>query len=138
MGSYELVEHTADVGVLARGQTLEEAYAQAALGLTSVMADPGTIEERVEREVDVTAPDREALLVAWLNELVYLFDAHNLLFRRFEVLEVAETRLRARCHGEQVDPSRHRIRTGVKSATYHQLEVRRAGGEWRAHVILDI
>jgi SHS2 domain-containing protein len=76
--------------------------------------------------------------VAWLNELVYLFDAGGLLFHRFEVLELEETRLRARCHGEQADPSRHRLRTGVKAATYHQLEVRRAGGGWRVRVFLDI
>ncbi len=138
MGSFELMEHTADVGIVARGETLADVFAQAALGLTSVLADPAAIEEREERAVEAEAPDREALLAGWLNELVYLFDVHGLLFRSFTVSEVTDTHLRAICHGERVDPARHELRTGVKSATYHMLKVKQENGGWRARVILDI
>ena len=137
MGGFEFMEHTADVGVLASGDTLADVFVQAALGMVSFMSTLESIQEREVREVEVTAPDREALLVAWLNELVYLFGVEGLLFRRFEVLELDDTRLRARCHGERLDQRRHRITAEVKSATYHMLEVKK-NDSWHARVILDI
>lgn len=137
MGGFEFIDHTADVGVLASGDTLADVFAQAALGMMSFMTDLESIREREVREVVVSAPDREALLVAWLNELVYLFGVEGLLFRRFEVLEVGDTHLRAQCHGERLDPTRHRVTTEIKSATYHMLEVKK-NDSWHARVILDI
>ncbi|HLE02553.1 MAG TPA: archease, partial [Dehalococcoidia bacterium] len=71
------------------------------------------------------------------NELIYLFDAENILFRRFEFQELHPTRLKARAFGEKVDPSRHPIKLGVKAATYHQLQVKKGDG-YRVQVIFDI
>jgi len=71
---FEILEHTADIGIVARGKNLAEVFAQAAKGMFSLITDLNTVEERVERRVKVEAPDIESLLVAWLNELVYLFD----------------------------------------------------------------
>ena len=137
MSGFEFIEHTADIGVLASGDTLADVFAQAALGMVSFMSGLESIQEREVREVEVSAPDRETLLVAWLNELVYLFGVEGLLFRRFEVLEVDDTHLRARCHGERLDRTRHRVTAEVKSATYHMLEVKK-NDSWHARVILDI
>jgi SHS2 domain-containing protein len=137
VNGFEFIDHTADVGVVAHGDTLAEVFVQAALGMVSFMSDLDAIEEREIREVEVTASDQEALLVAWLNELVYLLGVEDLLFRRFEVLEVDDTHLQARCHGERLDHARHRITTEVKSATYHMLEVKK-NDSWHARVILDI
>lgn len=89
-------------------------------------------------EIVASAPDREALLVAWLNEFVYRFDAESLLFRRFDVHEMSDTLIRATAHGEKADPSRHPIKTGVKSTTYHGLYVKETHKGWRARVIFDI
>ena len=82
----------------------------------------------------------EALLVAWLNELVYLFDVEGMVFKSFQIQEMDDTHLKALCYGEQLDTERHRLGIGPKAATYHMLEVRKepeAEG-WRARVILDI
>jgi SHS2 domain-containing protein len=87
--------------------------------------------------VELTAPDEEDLLVAWLNELIYLFDTENILFKRFEVT-VLDNRLKARVYGEKVDSSRHRLKTGVKGATYHMLGVSKGDSGCRVQVIFDI
>ncbi len=84
------------------------------------------------------APDAEALLVAWLNELVYLFDTEHLLLRRFEIEALGQRSLRARVFGEPADPERHEIKTGVKSATYHGLAIRRTRSGYSARIILDV
>jgi len=137
VSGYELIDHTADVGIRAWGESLAEVFAQAALGMFSFISDLESVQERESREVVVEGADREVLLVAWLNELVYLFGVEGLLFRRFDVLEMEDTRIRARCHGERLDQARHSVTAEVKSATYHMLEVKR-NDLWHARVILDI
>lgn len=132
-----MIDHTADVGIRAWGESLADVFAQAALGMFSFISDLESVQERESREVVVEGADREVLLVAWLNELVYLFGVEGLLFRRFDVLEMEDTRIRARCHGERLDQARHSVTAEVKSATYHMLEVKR-NDLWHARVILDI
>ncbi|MDI7246383.1 MAG: archease [Bacillota bacterium] len=86
---YEVLEHTADVGIRARGRTLEEAFANAALGMMSlVVPEPGRVLEREERQVKVCAADLEGLLVGWLSEFVYLIDAERFLVARIEDVRI--------------------------------------------------
>ncbi|GBD11073.1 Protein archease [bacterium HR23] len=138
MGGFTFLEHTADVGIVAEGATLAEAFAWAGMGMFAVIADLSTVREQEKVEVEVTAPDREALLVDFLNELNFLFEARGFLCKRIEVVEMEDTRLRAVCWGEKIDRSRHRIQCLVKSATYHALALQPTNGGWRVQVILDI
>ena len=123
MKKFELIEHTADIGLKACGETLDEAFANAALGMFSIMTDLGDVEEKETRRIEVTADDVEGLLFEWLNSLLYYFDVDMLLLKRIEMNEFDDIRLTADCYGEPFDSSRHRLKMGVKSATYHQLEV---------------
>lgn len=133
---FRLIEHTADIGLAARGRDLAEAFANIAQGLFSIITDIDAIEERETRVVEVQAADREALLFDWINELVYLFEVESLLLRRCEVSALSGQQLRAVCYGERYDESRHEIKLGVKSATYHMLKVDAEAHE--VQVILDI
>jgi SHS2 domain-containing protein len=133
---FELIDHTADTGLIARGDTLEEAFSNAALGLFSIIAGISGIRESQSRRIEIQSRDINGLLVDWLNELVYIFDVDHLLFTRCLVKELNETGLKAICYGEKYDPARHQLRTGVKSATYHMLSVNRQDNSVR--VIFDI
>ncbi len=136
MKRFELIEHTADTGLIAYGKTLHEAFANAAYGMFSIIAELDNVREIEKRRVEVSADDIEGLLFEWLNALLYYFDVETLLYKRFDIIEFGDTRLAADCHGEKVDRSRHKIKTGVKSATYHLLEVDRENK--RVKVIFDI
>ena len=136
MKRYELIEHTADIGINAYGKTLREAFASAAYGMFSIIAELESVREAEKRRVEVSADDIEGLLFEWLNSLLYYIDVEMLLFRRFDIIEFGDTRLVADCYGEKYNASRHRIKTGVKSATYHMLEVDRQKN--RVRVIFDI
>ncbi len=138
MRPFETFEHTADIGLVARGRTLEEVFTHAAEGLVDIMVDPEGLHETTRLEVTVSAPDREALLVAWLNELLYLLDTRGLLPRQCRIIHLTETGLTAEIAGEAIDPQRHRIRRMVKAATYHGLHLAREDGRWEARVILDL
>ena len=134
---FEFIEHTADVGIMAYGADVKEAFANAARGMFSLIVDSGSIRETECRDIEVTAPDIESLLVTWLNELIYLFDTENMLFSRFDITELDVDRLIARAYGEPVDDTTHKLKTGIKAATYHMVEVDRSQGG-RVRVLFDI
>lgn len=136
MKRYQLIEHTADTGLIAYGGSLAEAFANAAYGLFSIIAELRTVREVETRRLELEEEDSESLLFEWLNSLIYLFDVETLLFRRFDVEDFDGRKLKAVCHGEKYDPSRHRLKMGVKSATYHMLQV--DGEKNQVRVIFDV
>ena len=130
--------HTADIGLQLQGPTPAAIFEQAALGLYSLMTDRRRLRARQLREAAVSAPDQEALLVAWLNHLLYLFDTEGFLGKQVAVLELTATTLTAHLKGEPFDPERHPQKTGIKAATYHHLSLHPIPGGWEATVILDL
>ena len=136
MKRFKLIEHTADTGVLAYGNNLAEAFANAAYGLFSIITEPGRVRETESRKVEVNSVDVEELLFEWLNHLIYTFDVEFLLFKRFDITDFSENRLEAICYGEKYDPSRHKLKLGVKSATYHLLRVDKEKNQ--VQVIFDV
>jgi SHS2 domain-containing protein len=135
---FELLEVTADVGVTARGATVEDAFAQAARGMYAVMVELSRVRERESREVAVGAEDLEHLLERWLLELLFLTESERLLFSRFEVSVHDGPTLRGIAYGETIDPERHLLGPEVKAITRHQLAVRRIDGGCEVTVIFDI
>jgi len=137
---YEPLEHTAEAGVVARGATLAEAFANAAEGMYALQLELDRVEEREQRDVTVEAADREELLIDWLLELVYLTETERLVFRRFHVDELTDTRLHARAWGEPFDEARHRTQgAAVKAIARHLLEIApEEEGGWRVQVLFDI
>jgi SHS2 domain-containing protein len=135
---YEIIEHTADVGIVVRGATLAELFSNAALGMFALMAELAGVEERTERSLALDASDWDGLLVKWLSELLFFPDAEELLFSRFQIDLLEPYRLRARAYGEPIDRERHQLHFGVKAVTKHMLEVRQEDGRWRAQVLFDI
>jgi len=136
MIKFELIEHTSDIGLAAYGKTLPEAFINAARGMFSIITEIDDVEEVESRRVEVNGDDIEGLLFEWLNSLLYYFDVETLLFSGYDIIEFEDTRIVAECRGEKYDPSRHRLKTGVKSATYHMLEVDRQKN--RVRVIFDV
>lgn len=133
-----MLEHPADVGVEAWAPSLPEAFEQAVMGLIAVLVDPADIEAPEEREVVIEARDVESLLVKFLSEILFLFDAGHLLVRQVRIEELTPTKLRARVRGEPFRPSKHRVRTDVKAVTYHQISVKRQNEGWNVVVYLDV
>lgn len=134
---FEIVDHTADVGIRAYGASINQAFANAAKALFSLITELDNVDEVLHRDIELVAPDQESLLVEWLNELIYLFDAENIIFKRFDITQLNSTRLKARGYGEKVDSSKHKLKIGVKAATYHMLKVDKTNG-CQVQVLFDI
>ena len=135
---YRQLPHTADLAWRLWGASLPELFENAGRALSATLTDRRYLRRRATREVVLRAGDREALLVDWLNHLLYLFDLDGFLGRDFQVESLTPERLKARVTGECFDPARHPARTGVKAATFHQLSIMPVGDGWQATVVLDL
>jgi SHS2 domain-containing protein len=132
---------TSDVAFEARADTLEALFAAAAEALlAATLANPEDVAAREREPVRLAEPDRELLLLRFLNELVFLRDARGLLLRAgaLRITSNGEARLEGELVGERIERGRHRLEADVKAATAHGLRVERAGAGWRASVTLDV
>lgn len=135
---YEVLPTTADVGLIAYGEDLITLFKNAAEGMFDLVAEMENVKPEKEEAVDVTGPNLEELLVAWLNELILLFDARWFLAKEYDITELTENHLKAVVKGETYNAERHAIKTGIKGATYHKLEIKKMDNLWRAQVIFDV
>lgn len=135
---FEILEHTADVGFRAWGAHPDELFVNAAHAMMAIAAEDDPVARTGVRAIDVAGEDYESLLVNWLSELLYLFDADEFVANRIEVASITPTQIRARLIGEGRDPERHRWKLIVKAVTYHELQVNQTGDGWEARVFLDI
>jgi tRNA nucleotidyltransferase (CCA-adding enzyme) len=130
--------HVADVGVRGHGASMAQAFEQAAVALTAVIAEPAAIEPRETVDISCEAPDPGILLADWLNALVFEMATRGMLFGRFEV-RTDGRRLTARAFGEPVNVERHSPAAEVKGATLSELDVAQdADGKWHAQCIVDV
>jgi SHS2 domain-containing protein len=102
------------------------------------MMEARRIDLKQERTIKVTATDREALLVAWLGELLYLFETQRLVFGKFLIRSMTSQSLQALGWGELFDLKKHHLKSTFKAVTYHQLRIWEEKGVWRARVIFDL
>jgi SHS2 domain-containing protein len=135
---FEIIDHTADIGIIAYGADIKQVFANAALGLFNLMADLDNLKEDTKREIELSAEDVEVLLVEWLNELIYISDVEHIIFKRFEINELSNTQLRATCFGEKIKPGQHRLKREIKAATYHMLRLNKENGSYKVQIIFDI
>jgi tRNA nucleotidyltransferase (CCA-adding enzyme) len=130
--------HAADIGVEGIGDTLEEAFCQAAIALTAVVSDPLGVTAKERVDVECYAPDIELLFVDWLNSVIYEMATRRMLFSRFNV-HISGEHLRAEAWGESIDRARHEPAVEVKGASYTALSVYRDElGCWHAQCIVDV
>lgn len=138
MNGWTHFQHMADIGVHGFGASLAEAFEQAALAMTAVITDPSTVRQDRVVEIACAAPDRELLLVDWLNALIYEMATRGMLFSGFQVT-LSDAGLRGLARGETLERARHRPAVEIKGATYTELRVRReADGLWHARCVVDV
>jgi SHS2 domain-containing protein len=138
MKPFEIIDHTADIGIIVYGADIKEVFANAALGLFNLMADLNDLGENIKREVEMSAEDIEVLLVEWLNELIYISDVEHVILKRFEINALSSTELKATCFGEKIKPGQNRLKREIKAATYHMLQINKVDGGYKVQIIFDI
>jgi len=135
---FRTIEHTADIGIEVEADNLADLFAGAAEGMYSIIIAPGVVSPAVSRSITLEANDLEELMFEWLNELLYLLDAKELLLSMFEIARIERFHMEATVFGEKIDQGRHRLLGEIKAATYHQMTVERRDDSWFARIIFDV
>ena len=143
MKPYEILEHTADVGLKASGSTLKELFENAARGMFEIIAgekihqpfsEPASRKVEIKKEVK----DLEELLVDWLSELLYIFNKEGILLGHFKVFELNYSGITGEAYGEKVDPERHTLQTEIKAVTFHRLKIEEDKKGFSCNIIFDV
>jgi SHS2 domain-containing protein len=135
---YRWFDHTADIGMEVKGETLPELFANAAMGLYDLLGVlEATVEKDVTDDVALRGADLEELFVSWLSELLYRFTTEGVVFADCDV-RLEEDVLQARVAGGSLArPDRRPVRE-IKAVTYHSLEVTETADGWEAQVVFDV
>jgi|SRR5581483_214514 SHS2 domain-containing protein len=131
----------ADAAFEATGDSPSELFQAAAQAVIETLADPRTVAGTWQRKVSREDEDLASLLFDWLSEIVYVKDAHGVVFREAVPIvgrEQGRWRLDATLVGAPVDPARQDLRADVKGVTKHLYELKQDGSRWTARVVLDI
>ncbi|MHA1967991.1 MAG: archease [Candidatus Hodarchaeales archaeon] len=135
---YEYFEHQADIGIRGKGNTLAEAFEQAALAMFEIMVETKGINPSESQPVEVTANDLDELLITWLSELLFLKDVEGKVFSRFNIESLNANMLSAKVYGEVIDVSKHKLKLEVKAATWTQLVIKTENNQYIAQCLVDV
>jgi len=135
---YRILEHTADTGFEVRGSSKEELFEVAAKAFFHMLWQIDTNRQSRSETIEVTGSDLEELMVNFLEEFLYRYDAKGLVCSQIKVVEIVDTKLRAEVWMQHFISDRDRELLGVKAVTYHQLYIGRENETWVAQIFLDI
>jgi SHS2 domain-containing protein len=135
---YEIIPHTADIGIKVHATNLPELFQNTAYGMFDIIADLDGLAKSVEQPVEVEAANREELIAAWLGELLYNFYTKQIIFFDFRIDELSDTHLKAKAFGRHIGENRNRLKTEIKAVTYHELKIEEDRGTFTATVIFDV
>ena len=136
------IEHTADVGIIAYGKSMEELFENAAFGMLHISYGNLSIDANLSLKIDIDEPDETHLLVAWLSELNYLTLNNDFLTHTIKELQLTQTenncRLQAEISGTQAGNFLDFFNTEIKAVTYHKLKIVKKKDHYECQVIFDI
>ena len=135
--NYELIEHTADIGIRVKAADLKGLFETAALAMFDIMAETKN-QEAAKKAINIKlkADDLEELFIDWLNELLSQSATKELIFSDLKITKLEKNNLEAIASGKDI--KNYRINSEIKAATYHQLKLQQLKSGWQAEVILDV
>jgi SHS2 domain-containing protein len=135
MKEFEIIDHTADIGIVAYGKTKREVF------INEIIAGENRdLKENFYAKIKLEAKSLEDLLIAWLNELLYISEVKLVILNKFIIKELSNGQIKAEVGGTKINHLSIRIKREVKAVTYHRLEIKKdeESGLWSAQVIFDI
>jgi len=142
MKPFELIDHTADVGIKAWGVTLTELFENAAKGMFSVIACEGSKLQgsKVEKDIEINkdAGELEEMLVSWLSELLYIFNREKIYLDNFKISGLNSNSLKAKAGGVNIDLYQSNLYKEIKAITFHNLKIEEDVEGFSCTIIFDV
>lgn len=130
-----------DVCVKATGTTLEEAFANIALGAFNAVTPIRKIRPKLRKSISLQSEDLKSLLYDWIEHLIVYFDSEMLVFSDFDIKIIKKAgkyTLSGEMRGEKIDPEKNEIHAHIKAVTYHLMEIKEMKKGFILQVILDL
>ena len=144
MGGFEIIQHTADMGIRVWGEDWITLFEEAARGMVSLIVDFNSVLEKEKRELLIEGENGEELLLKWLREILFLVEG-GMVFASFHIREdnfyckdINNYKFIGLLSGEKCDPSRHDICTEIKAVTRHGLLLKKKGPWWETSILFDV
>jgi len=134
----EILDHTADAGLLGRADSLGELFEALAEALAGLVCPREQVAPSRRRKIAVQAEDVEALLVDFLNKVLWTIQTEHFMIAAVRATACDETAVVVELAGEPYEPGRHELTGEIKAVTYHKLKVAREGAGWVGRVIVDM
>ena len=138
MKRYEQISHTADIAIRVYGKDLKELFTNAAYGMFDIIADLEGLKSSVSIDLNLKAPSKEELLVCWLDELLYNFYTKSIIFFEFDASFLSEEQLMVKAYGRHIGENRNRLKTEIKAATYHDLNIKEGPDGLSVDIVFDV
>jgi len=138
MDRYEELPHTADIAIKVQGKDLGELFSNAAFGMFDIIADLDGLKTDISVDLNLKAASPEELLVSWLDELLYNFYTKSIIFKEFDIIDIAPSGLKARAIGRHIGAKKSRLKTEIKAVTYHNLNVIEKNGKFSVEIVFDV
>lgn len=134
MSNYQVLEHTADLKIMAWGKNEAELFQNMVLGLQETMLGRpiNSIKPIISRKVELEGEKVDWLLIDFLNEVIFLSETYNEVYSNCEV-KIKDSKLEAVLRGNKTV-----FDLEVKAATFHDFEFKRENNMVKAVVVFDI
>ncbi len=133
--SYKLLDHTADIGISVKAETLEGLFMDAARAMFEIIGHSARgVDQKIE--ISLKTDTIEDLLHDFLSELLYIYETDDISFSRFKIQNFRKTHLCAIAYGEIVQPEDASVE--IKAVTYHKLKIEKDKKGYKVNVIFDI
>ena len=136
--SYRLFDHTSDLGVEVRGNSLKSLFHNAAMAVLDLAIDAGSTKPKIVKKIEITESNHELLLKEWLSEIVYQTMTLEFMISEIRITQLTSQKIDAEIGGEKHNSHRHPIRRELKGITYHQLSIREQEKSWKARFVIDV
>ena len=136
--TYQIIDHTADLGIIVKGPDIKSLFILAAQAMTHLMVKGDISKKTAIRDVSVEGEDFPDLMVRWLGEILYLFEGENFIVHSIEIKSISPIQLKSILSLTGFEPEYHEVLREIKAVTYHQISVDKANNGWEARVIFDI
>jgi SHS2 domain-containing protein len=134
---FTFLDHTADMGIIVRHRDLEGLFEAAAAALMYIMVRPRNAVKAAQKDLSIPGEDLPDLMIRWLGEILYLFDADREVVTDARILTLSRHGLDARISSTPFDSSSFEVLCEIKAVTYHQIHVGKKDDHWEARVIFD-
>ncbi len=132
---YQLIDHTADVAIRVKADSLDSLFIDSAKGMFKIIGNPSHgVDQKVH--INLTTESLEDLMHDWLTELLYIYETDNISFSKFKFKKLDKIHLEATAYGQVIEPEN--AQTEIKAVTYHKLKIKKEKKGYRVDIIFDI